>query len=205
MALWKGLIDTWKVAWKHGWQVITGWITSPSFSSESERASRKTCPVLHISWVGLWDDTPPTRRLFCPTYWGGRLLVRLTAAYYHAPPADHTYDMARQPQCLTTPWSSFCYPRLLYVRHDGHKPPLTRPYEGAFRVVRRLDKHFTLDINGKLMEVTVDRLKPAKLTRDHDTLISDSPEDSSLPPSSFTAHSPSLLSRDRVCSPELTA
>ena len=93
----------------------------------------------------------------------------------------------------------------VYVRHDGHKPPLTRPYEGPFRVVRRLDKHFTLDINGKLKEVTVDRLKPAKLTRDHDTMISYSPEDSSLPPSSFTAHSPSLLSRDRACSPELTA
>ena len=93
----------------------------------------------------------------------------------------------------------------VYVRHDGHKPPLTRPYEGPFRVVRRLDKHFTLDVNGKLKEVTVDRLKPAKLTRDHDTMISDSPEDSSLPPSSFTAHSPSLLSRDRACSPELTA
>ena len=50
-----------------------------------------------------------------------------------------------------------------------------------------------------------DRLKPAKLTRDHDTLISDSPEDSSLPPSSFTGHSPSLLPQDRACSPELTA
>ena len=72
-------------------------------------------------------------------------------------------------------------------------------------LVFRLDKHFTLDINGKLKEVTVVRLKPAKLTRDHDTLISDSPEDSSLPPSSFTAHSPSLLSQDRACSPELTA
>ena len=35
-------------------------------------------------------------------------------------------------------------------------------------LVFRLDKHFTLDANGKLKEVTVDRLKPAKLTRDHD-------------------------------------
>ena len=93
----------------------------------------------------------------------------------------------------------------VYVRHDGHKPPFTRPYEGPFRLGRRLDKHFTLDINGKLKEVTVDRLKPAKLTRDHDTLISDSSEHSSLPPSSFTAHCLSLLPRDRVCSPELNA
>ena len=32
-----------------------------------------------------------------------------------------------------------------------------------------------------------------------------SPEHSSLPSSSFTAHSPPLFSRDRACSPELTA
>ena len=98
----------------------------------------------------------------------------------------------------------FTYPHI-YVCHDGHKSSLTRPYEGPFCVVRHLEKHFTLDFNGKLKEVIVDRLKPAKLTRDPDTLISASPEDSSLLPSSFTAHSPSLLSRDRACSPELTA
>ena len=33
----------------------------------------------------------------------------------------------------------------IYVCHDGHKPPLTRPYEGPFRVVCHLEKHFTLD------------------------------------------------------------
>ena len=51
----------------------------------------------------------------------------------------------------------------MYVRRDSHKPPLTRPYVGPFPVLRRFDKHFTLDINGKNKEITVDRLKPAKL------------------------------------------
>ena len=37
----------------------------------------------------------------------------------------------------------------VYVRHDRHKPPLTRPYNGTFRVLRRSDKHFALDVNGK--------------------------------------------------------
>ena len=82
----------------------------------------------------------------------------------------------------------------VYFRHDGHRPPLTRPYDGPFHVVRRLDKHFTLDINGKLTEITVDRLKPAKLARDHDTLISDSPGAPSLLPSSFSPPPPRPLS-----------
>lgn len=46
----------------------------------------------------------------------------------------------------------------VYVRHDNHRPPLTRPYDGPFRVLRRFDKHFTLDVNGKTKEITVDRL-----------------------------------------------
>ena len=40
---------------------------------------------------------------------------------------------------------------------------LTRPYNDPFRVLRRFDKHFTLDINDKTKEITVDRLKPASL------------------------------------------
>lgn len=54
----------------------------------------------------------------------------------------------------------------VYVRHDRHRPPLTRPYDGPFRVIRRLDKHFSLDVNGKTQEVSIDRLKPAKLAGD---------------------------------------
>ena len=41
----------------------------------------------------------------------------------------------------------------IYVCHDGHKPPLTRPYEGPFRVVRHLEKHFTLDSRRSLLIV----------------------------------------------------
>ena len=43
---------------------------------------------------------------------------------------------------------------------------LTCPYNGPFRVLRHFDKHFTLDINGKTKEVTVDCLKPAKFIGD---------------------------------------
>ena len=63
----------------------------------------------------------------------------------------------------------------VYVRRDAHKPPLTRPYTGPFRVLRRSDKHFTLEVNGKPEEITVDRLKPAKLESDQIPRTSNSP------------------------------
>ena len=178
------------------------WVDNlPSFSSESEQASREACPAHQLSWsIGrhsVYQEIffgPPIAEDACS------FVSRLRSTMHHQKFIPTTWHGNRDVYVPPDLHSA----AHVYVRHDGHKPPLTRPYEGPFRVVRRLDKYFTLDINGKIKEVTVDRLKPAKLTRDHDTLISDSPEDSSLPPSSFTAHSPSLLSRDRACSPELT-
>ena len=49
----------------------------------------------------------------------------------------------------------------VYVRVDGHRTPLQRPYNGPFRIISTTDKYFTLDINGRSDTVTVDRLKPA--------------------------------------------
>ena len=54
----------------------------------------------------------------------------------------------------------------MYVQRDNQKPPLTCPCDGLFWVLRHFDKHFTLDINGKTKEVTVDCLKPAKFIGD---------------------------------------
>ena len=70
----------------------------------------------------------------------------------------------------------------MYVRRDRHKPPLTRLYDGPFQVLRRFDKHFSLDINGKTKEITVDRLKPAKLIGDSGTV--------ELPAAVSAPHSP---------------
>ena len=81
---------------------------------------------------------------FVPTRWHGRHAVYL-------PPDLHTATH-------------------MYVRRDSYKPPLTRPYDGPFQVLRRFDKHFTLNINGKTKEITVDRLKPAKLIGDSGTV-----------------------------------
>ena len=75
-------------------------------------------------------------------------------------------------------------PSHMYVWRDSHKPPLTRPYDGPFRVLHRFEKHCTLDINGKTKEITVDSLKPAKLIGD--------PGPVDLPAAVSTPHSPTL-------------
>ena len=50
----------------------------------------------------------------------------------------------------------------MYVRRDAHAPPLTRPYDGPCKATRRTNKHFALEVNGKIKEYSVDRLKPAR-------------------------------------------
>ena len=56
----------------------------------------------------------------------------------------------------------------VYVRHDAHRHPLQRPYDGPYRVSKRHDKYFVLHMNGKLEKVTIDRLKAAYVTRFND-------------------------------------
>ena len=57
----------------------------------------------------------------------------------------------------------------MYVRRESHKPPLTRltMVPSGFSAA---STSTTLDINGKTKEITVDRLKPAKLIEDPGTV-----------------------------------
>lgn len=49
----------------------------------------------------------------------------------------------------------------VYVRVDAVRKPLQAPYEGPYRVIKRYGKYYTLDINGKQANISIDRLKPA--------------------------------------------
>jgi hypothetical protein len=55
------------------------------------------------------------------------------------------------------------------VRIDKVRPALTPPYEGPYKVLRRLRKAYTVDIKGKPSTITVDRLKPAHCLNDNST------------------------------------
>lgn len=51
----------------------------------------------------------------------------------------------------------------VFVRHDAVKTPLQQPYDGPYKVLKRAQKHFTIDIRGRSEVVSLDRLKPAHL------------------------------------------
>ena len=50
---------------------------------------------------------------------------------------------------------------LVFVHHDAIKKLLQKPYDVPFKVLKRSDKQFTLDMNGHEDVVSIDHLKPA--------------------------------------------
>ena len=48
---------------------------------------------------------------------------------------------------------------IVFVRRDAVKPPLQPPYDGPFRIIKRTDKFFVLDLNSKWDTIAIDRLK----------------------------------------------
>ena len=51
----------------------------------------------------------------------------------------------------------------VFVRYDAVKKPLQQPYNGPFKVIKRTNKHFTVDCNGRQSVISIDHLKPAFL------------------------------------------
>ena len=59
--------------------------------------------------------------------------------------------------------------RYVFIREDGHRAPLTPPYQGPFQVLDRREKSFKIQLHKRSDWVSVDRLKPAYLdATDHD-------------------------------------
>ena len=85
----------------------------------------------------------------------------------------------------------------VFLRTDSVRQPLQQPYTGPYRVLRRTDKTFVIDKNGKHETVSVDRLKPAFL----ETTSMTPPE--IVAPTSST-HSPAPLAKPTPVSPPPT-
>ncbi|XP_014788106.1 uncharacterized protein K02A2.6 [Octopus bimaculoides] len=80
----------------------------------------------------------------------------------------------------------------VFVRDDSVKGPLVSPYKGPFRVQSRTPKNFSLDINGRVETVSVDKLKRAHFGVS--TSFDDTPTtptfDPLQPPTHPPAHAP---------------
>ena len=77
-------------------------------------------------------------------------------------PCKQTYKDTRQryvPEDLKTTSHVF-------MRIDSHRPPLSPPYSGPYKVIQRRPKAFKLDLLNKHDWVSIDRLKPAYLLED---------------------------------------
>ncbi|XP_042910659.1 uncharacterized protein [Parasteatoda tepidariorum] len=110
-------------------------------------------------------------------------LLRLPSEFLEAPtintdPYDFLQQLRKSMQLLkATPTSAhgskglFIHPSLsksthVFVRHDGVKKSLQMPYDGPYLVLKRTDKTYTLNINGKPSVINIDRLKAAFLIDD---------------------------------------
>ncbi|RWS24397.1 pol polyprotein-like protein [Leptotrombidium deliense] len=70
---------------------------------------------------------------------------------------------------------TFVHPELsrcshVFLRVDTVRSPLEKPYTGPHKVIERNEKTFLIDKHGKLVTVSIDRLKPAFLLNDSSSL-----------------------------------
>ncbi|XP_023242776.1 uncharacterized protein LOC111640921, partial [Centruroides sculpturatus] len=82
----------------------------------------------------------------------------------------------------------------VFVRHDAIRKPLQPPYDGPFQVLQRSDKTFRVNINGKEVTVTIDRLKPA-FVADPTTSVPTSTEERPPPPTDLDETQPPVTTR----------
>jgi cleavage and polyadenylation specificity factor subunit 1 len=67
----------------------------------------------------------------------------------------------------------------VFLRIDAVQKPLSQPYSGPHKIIKRTPKTFTIDFNGKQTTISIDRLKPAYI--DSTPLITPIPTTNSSP------------------------
>ncbi|XP_048485581.1 uncharacterized protein LOC125490436 [Plutella xylostella] len=63
----------------------------------------------------------------------------------------------------------------VFLRQDHVRGALQPPYAGPYKVIERQPKFFTLDVKGKTVSVSIDRLKPAYTEKDDPNLVMEQP------------------------------
>ncbi|CAB4046147.1 Hypothetical predicted protein [Paramuricea clavata] len=86
----------------------------------------------------------------------------------HQIPTEVRWHQAKDPAVFVPPKLREC--SHVFVRSDRVQPGLKSKYSGPFKVISRTDKVFLLDTDGKEDSFTIDRLKPANLKRETETV-----------------------------------
>ena len=87
----------------------------------------------------------------------------------------------------------------VFVRHDAVRKPLQVPYDGPFRVLKRTDKFFALDFNGRRENVSIDCLKVAYMDTDLERPTGGTPLTAKLLPETL----PILPKDTRLSTPQI--
>ena len=90
-------------------------------------------------------------------------LERAMADFIPAPPRHNLSKSAPLPAAI--PEALYTCP-FVFVRKDGHKPPLAPVYDGPYRVLRRSPNVFLIQLGSRVDSVSVHRLKAASLPPD---------------------------------------
>ena len=78
---------------------------------------------------------------------------------FHPLPPRHNTAAAAQPPA--DPPEALRQAAFVFVRRDGHRPPLTPAYDGPFKVLQRSRHTFKLQMGPRVDVVSTHRLKPA--------------------------------------------
>ena len=84
------------------------------------------------------------------------------------PTTQHGHTAIYMPKTLETA-------DYVFIRRDGHRGPLQRPYHGPYKVIAPGEKTFLVDMGGKEERISVDRLKPAYVDTTSDVRVAQPP------------------------------
>ena len=72
------------------------------------------------------------------------------------PASSHGQSTTKLPESLEKA-------KFVFVRKDAKKSPLSNPYDGPFKVLRKSDKFYMIKVGTKQDNISVDRLKAARI------------------------------------------
>ena len=144
---------------------MLGWMLYLTFSLESAPLLRKTYPQQLQRWcmeqpsVSVENSSLPHNPL--------PYLTQLTL-FPTSKLACRSFDPVHLVLLNRKATSLMVCQRLLMFSSDTmlSEKSLQPPYDGPYPVVKRTDKYFTININGRNDTVSIDRLKPAHIDSD---------------------------------------